>query len=203
MSYAQTAVPDLQPNEPTLALRLKTETATEHERMHQLMHSADVFSSQEKYAQFTLSQYYFQKEVEHLFELEGVADLIPDLEIRGRSTQALLDLHDLNIQPAGTILKSQYASLPEALGWIYVSEGSTLGAAFLFKQAQKQLGFTAEFAARNLAAYPEGRTVVWKRFVQSLDQADFTSAEKDQVVQGALDAFAYFGDALIELDQLK
>lgn len=186
-----------------LALRLKTETAAEHERMHQLMNVADVFSSQQKYAQFTLSQYYFQKEIEHLFELDGVADLIPDLDIRGRSAQALLDLNDLDVQPAGMTLSSQNASLPEALGWIYVSEGSTLGAAFLFKQAQKSLGYTAEFAARNLAAYPEGRAVVWKRFVQALDQADFSTAEKDQVVQGALDAFAYFGQALIELDQLK
>lgn len=186
-----------------LALRLKTETASEHERMHQLMNAADVFSTAEKYAQFTLSQYYFQKEIEHLFELEGVADLIPDLEIRGRSAQALLDLKDLNIEPQGTELKSKNASLTEALGWIYVSEGSTLGAAFLFKEAQKRLGYSADFAARNLAAYPEGRAIVWKRFVQALDQAEFTQTEKDQVVKGALDAFAYFGQALVNLDQLK
>lgn len=27
--------------------------------------------------------------------------------------------------------------MPVALGWLYVSEGSTLGAAFLFKEAQE------------------------------------------------------------------
>lgn len=198
-----TTATDVQNQHSSLAYRLKTETASEHERMHQLMNRADVFSSSEKYAQFTLSQYYFQKEIEHLFELDGVADLIPDLDIRGRSAQALLDLNDLNIQPVGTTQKSCHASVAEALGWIYVSEGSTLGAAFLFKQAQKSLGYSAEFAARNLAAYPEGRAVVWKRFVQALDQAEFTLAEKDQVIQGALDAFAYFGHALLQLDQLK
>jgi len=42
----------------------------------------------------------------------------------------------LGIQPAGQTLQSAEVKLPEALGWIYVSEGSTLGAAFLFKQAQ-------------------------------------------------------------------
>lgn len=52
----------------SLSLRLKQETAAEHERMHQLMSQAKVFSSKEKYAQFTLSQYYFQREIEHLFE---------------------------------------------------------------------------------------------------------------------------------------
>ncbi|WP_141738480.1 biliverdin-producing heme oxygenase [Acinetobacter proteolyticus] len=186
-----------------LSQRLKQETAAEHERMHNLMAQADVFSSKEKYGQFTLSQYYFQQEIEHLFEKEGVAGLIPDLGIRGRSQQAFDDLQDLGIQPAGQTLQSAEVKLPEALGWIYVSEGSTLGAAFLFKQAQKQLGFSETFSARNLAAYPEGRAKVWKRFVEALDEADFDQVLQDRVVQGALDAFGYFGKALIQLDELK
>ncbi|MGT2549973.1 biliverdin-producing heme oxygenase [Acinetobacter geminorum] len=187
----------------SLSLRLKQETAAEHERMHQLMSKAKVFSSKEKYAQFTLSQYYFQREIEHLFEKEGVAGLIPDLDIRGRSKQALADLNDLGIQPNGQQLQSENVQLPEALGWIYVSEGSTLGAAFLFKEAQKHLGFSETFAARNLAAYPEGRAKVWKRFVQALDETGFDQIQQDRVVQGALDAFGYFGQALDQLDKLK
>ncbi|MEQ1136185.1 biliverdin-producing heme oxygenase [Acinetobacter seifertii] len=187
----------------SLSLRLKQETAVEHERMHQLMSEAKVFSSKEKYAQFTLSQYYFQREIEHLFEKEGVAELIPDLDIRGRSKQALADLNDLGIQPNKQQLHSENVQLPEALGWIYVSEGSTLGAAFLFKEAQKHLGFSETFAARNLAAYPEGRAKVWKRFVQALDKTGFDQTQQDRVVQGALDAFGYFGQALDQLDELK
>lgn len=187
----------------SLSLRLKQETAAEHERMHQLMSEAKVLSSKEKYAQFTLSQYYFQLEIEHLFEKEGVAGLIPDLDIRGRSKQALADLNDLGIQPNGQQLQSENVQLPEALGWIYVSEGSTLGAAFLFKEAQKHLGFSETFAARNLAAYPEGRAKVWKRFVQVLDETGFDQTQQDRVVQGALDAFGYFGQALDQLDELK
>lgn len=187
----------------SLALRLKTETAAEHERMHQLMGQADVFSSREKYSQFTLSQYYFQLEIEHLFEKDQVADHIPDLDIRGRSEQAKLDLQDLGVQAQGQALVSEQVTFPAALGWIYVSEGSTLGAAFLFKEAQKHLGLSAENGARNLAAYPEGRAKVWKRFVQALDEAQFNKEQQDQVVQGALDAFNYFGELLINVDQLK
>ncbi|WP_151777958.1 biliverdin-producing heme oxygenase [Acinetobacter brisouii] len=193
----------LNQNVTTLSQRLKTETASEHERMHQLMGQADVFATPEKYAQFTLSQYYFQQEIESLFDKDDVADLIPDLEIRGRSQQALLDLQDLSVEPQGSELQSKNVTLPAALGWIYVSEGSTLGAAFLFKEAQNRLGFSTEFAARNLAAYPEGRAKVWKRFVQALDDAQYSKEQQDQVIQGALDAFAYFGDALEQLDQLK
>jgi len=187
----------------SLALRLKTETAAEHERMHQLMGKADIFATLAKYTQFTLSQYYFQLEVEHLFEQDQVSKLIPDLDIRGRSEQARLDLQDLQLNPQGQELVSKNVQFPAALGWIYVSEGSTLGAAFLFKEAQNRLGLTAEHGARNLAAYPEGRAKVWKRFVQALNDAELSQQEQDQVVQGALDAFNHFGELLIQLDELK
>ena len=186
-----------------LSYRLKHETASEHERMHVLMSKADIFSSKEQYGKFTLSQYYFQKEIENLFNTQGIAELIPDLGIRGRSDQALKDLTDLEIQPQGQKSQTENIKLPEALGWIYVSEGSTLGAAFLFKEAKEKLGLSETYAARNLAAYPEGRAKVWKRFVESLDESGFDTPLQDRVVQGALDAFEYFGQALIQLKELK
>lgn len=177
----------------SLALRLRTETASQHEYMHQLMEQAQVFKDIEHYAQFTLAQYYFQKNVEYLFNLTQVSALISDLDIRGRSQSALLDLQDLNLQVESLKLMTADIGFPEALGWIYVSEGSTLGAAFLFKQAQQHLGLSAEFAARNLAAYPEGRAKVWKHFIAELDQAELSQEQQDQVIEGARQAFDYFG----------
>jgi len=182
-----------------LASRLKTETASQHEYMHQLMEKAQVFKDVAHYAKFTLSQYYFQKNVEYLFQHSKVADLISDLDIRGRSQAAYLDLQDLQIEPESLALVTEKIGFPEALGWIYVSEGSTLGAAFLFKQAQQSLGFSADFAARNLAAYPEGRAKVWKHFIEELDQADFTQDEQDRVIYAAQQAFDYFGALLKDI----
>jgi heme oxygenase len=67
-----------------------------------------------------LSQYYFQQEIEHLFEQEGVAGLIPDLGIRGRSQQAFADLQDLGIQPAGQPLQVQRLNyLKLSAGFMY------------------------------------------------------------------------------------
>lgn len=177
----------------SLALRLKNETASQHEYMHQLMEQAQVFKDVQHYAQFTLAQYYFQKNVENVFDLAEVATLISDLDIRGRSQSALLDLQDLNQQVESLKLMTEGIGFAEALGWIYVSEGSTLGAAFLFKQAQQHLGFSAEFGARNLAAYPEGRAKVWKHFIAELDQAELSQQQQDQVIEGARQAFDYFG----------
>ncbi|EPF88113.1 heme oxygenase [Acinetobacter gyllenbergii] len=179
-----------------LALRLKNETVSQHEYMHQLMHQAQVFLDSQHYAQFTLGQYYFQQNVEHLFRHPEVSALITDLDIRGRSQAALLDLYDLGIKPDAQQLVTEKVGFAEALGWIYVSEGSTLGAAFLFKQAQQQLGLSADFGARNLAAYPEGRAKVWKHFINELDTAELSQHEQEQVIQGAKQAFDYFGSLL-------
>ncbi|NNP70075.1 biliverdin-producing heme oxygenase [Acinetobacter sp. Ac_5812] len=183
-----------------LASRLKNETASQHQQMHLLMEKAQVFADTQRYAKFTLAQYYFQQNVEYLFRHPEVSALISDLDIRGRSQAALLDLYDLQLKPEAQELLTENVGFPEALGWIYVSEGSTLGAAFLFKQAQQLLGFTAEFGARNLAAYPEGRARVWKHFIAELDMAQLSESEQDQVILGATQAFDYFGSLLKDID---
>jgi heme oxygenase len=188
---------------PTLSERLKKGTASEHDRMEVLMEKAAVFANKHNYAQHTLSQYYFQKDVEHLYHHPEVQKLIPDLDIRGRSQAALQDLADLGLEPQCSDIATEKVGYPEALGWIYVSEGSTLGAAFLFKEAQSKLGLSAEFGARNLAAYPEGRMRVWKRLKVALDEANFSPEEQDKVITGAMQGFARFGDLLESLEDLK
>lgn len=183
-----------------LASRLKNETASQHQQMHLLMEEAQVFADTKRYAKFTLAQYYFQQNVEYLFRHPEVSALISDLDIRGRSQAALLDLYDLKLKPEVQELLTENVGFSEALGWIYVSEGSTLGAAFLLKQAQQLLGLTAEFGARNLAAYPEGRARVWKHFITELDTAQLSESEQDQVILGAKQAFDYFGSLLKNID---
>ena len=143
-----------------------------------------------------MAQYHFQKDIEYLFENDDIIKLISDLDIRGRSAAAALDLQDLNVYAEHQNLATRHVSYPEAIGWIYVSEGATLGAAFLFKQAQNELGLSAEFAARNLAAYPEGRAKVWKRFISEIDQADLNKEQRDLVIQGAKQGFKRFAELL-------
>lgn len=43
---------------------------------------------------------------------------------------------------------------------------------------------------------------MWKRFVQALDETGFDQSQQDRVIQGALDAFGYFGNALNRLDEM-
>ena len=186
-----------------LSQRLKQETAPQHEQMHHLMEQAQPFSSRAQYAKFVAVQYLFQRDVEHLFEDPAVQSLVSDLSDRGRATDSQADLSDLQAPVPDEPIVTQGVTAPEALGWLYVSEGSTLGAAFLLKEVNEKLGLDGQFGARNLAAYPDGRAKVWKRFVASLDAPELDGTQ-DRVVAGALAAYARFGQLLrtqFSLDQ--
>ncbi len=63
------------------------------------------------------------------------------------------------------------------MGWLYVVEGSNLGAAFLLKDAAK-LGLGEEFGARHLAGAPEGRGLHWRTFTAALDEIELTEEEE-------------------------
>ena len=182
----------------TLSQRLRTETSAQHERMHQLMGQGDPFASRQAYAKFVDAQYLFQRDVEHLFNDPAVKAAVPDLQARGREAASLADLADLNTAATVEDLASVGVTMPAALGWLYVSEGSTLGAAFLFKEAKARLGLDETFGARNLAAYPEGRAIVWKRFVASLDTGHYSAADQDAVIAGANAAYDRFGELLAQ-----
>jgi len=178
-----------------LSQRLKSETASEHERMHQLMAEGAPFASRERYARFVAAQYLFQRDIEHLFAAPPVQAAVPDISVRGRAEASLADLADLGTPAPVEDIATADVAMPEALGWIYVSEGSTLGAAFLLKEAGEKLGLDASFGARNLAAYPEGRMRVWKRFVEALD-AEALQAVQQPVLAGARAAYRRFGELL-------
>ena len=180
-----------------LSQRLKTETAQQHERMHELMERGNPFADRGSYARFVAAQYLFQRDVEHLFQDAAVKAAVPDLEARGRQEASLADLADLGAELPQGALGSEAVGMPEALGWLYVSEGSTLGAAFLFKEARERLGLSETFGARNLAAYPQGRALAWRAFVVSLDAPELGDAAiQDKVIAGANAAYDRFGSLL-------
>ncbi|MFH7428943.1 biliverdin-producing heme oxygenase, partial [Pseudomonas syringae pv. tagetis] len=62
---------------------------------------------------------------------------ISHLPARCRAAQPRADLSDLNVDiPPSVAGAVQGSSTAEALGWLFVSEGSKLGAAFLIKRAE-------------------------------------------------------------------
>ena len=147
--------------------RLNQITHEPHSKLDTLVKAHAPFETRANFARFVVAQYLFQSELVELYN---------DVELTA-------------IVPVPGAVKNP--SKARALGWIFVSEGSKLGAAFLIKRAVA-LELSETFGARHLGEPEGGRAEGWKRFVRTLDSLQFSAEEEAEVEQGALDAFNRF-----------
>ncbi len=181
------------PPAPTRSQRLKAATATIHDTLDQRIMALDPFSSPQRYVRFLRAQQAFHAALAPLYAAPQLRALIPDLTERDRSAAIAADLADLNVPPppVAEVAAVEPVDLSTSLGWLYVAEGSSLGAAFLLKAAQR-IGLTVDHGARHLAGHPEGRAAHWRRFTAQIDAAQMTPEEEDRMIAAARDAFACF-----------
>ncbi|MGN8346059.1 biliverdin-producing heme oxygenase [Pseudomonas sp. SMV71] len=172
--------------------RLNQITHEPHSRLDALVKAHAPFETLAGYARFVVAQYLFQWELMALYNDAQLSSLIPDLPARCRAEAARADLADLDTEippPVAGAVKNPTQA--EALGWLFVSEGSKLGAAFLIKRAVG-LGLSETFGARHLAEPAGGRAEGWKTFTRTLDSLVFTPQQEAEADKGALDAFNRF-----------
>lgn len=169
--------------------RLKASTDEAHKRLDAAIMAAQPFASRERYTLFLDVQYRFHADVAPLYHAPELGRLLPDLAARCRFEAIGRDIADLTgMQPSKPEVETGGLDLPAALGWLYVSEGSNLGAAFLIKEAAK-LGLSEQFGARHLAGHPDGRGLHWRMFVDAFNRLDVSPGDEDRVVEGAQSAF--------------
>lgn len=173
--------------------RLKERTGATHDRLDSAIMERKPFASRDRYGCFLQLQYHFHRDVDALYADAGLGELLPDLTERRRLELVARDLADLGLAVSATPEPPAFApaerfALPAALGWLYVAEGSNLGAAFLLKAA-RNLGLSETFGARHLAGAPEGRARHWRSFTAMLDDIPLAEEDERAVVRGAEDAF--------------
>ncbi|MGU3575248.1 biliverdin-producing heme oxygenase [Brucellaceae bacterium C25G] len=173
--------------------RLKAVTTGTHDTLDKSIMTGEPFKNTERYAMFLQMQHLFHRDIDALYDNAELDALLPDLKGRRRFKLIGDDLADMNVvvaeQSAAPIFpSSDGVDLPTALGWLYVAEGSNMGAAFLLKAAEK-IGLSEEFGARHLAGAPEGRGLHWRTFTKALDEIDLSEDEEGRVVAGAEAAF--------------
>lgn len=176
--------------ESTRSQRLKSATHEAHDRLDKRIMAARPFASRENYGRFLQVQYRFHCDMEDYFLSPVLAELVPELADRQRLPQIRADLADLGLPPpeadtAGDRYDGQVAA---GLGWLYVAEGSNLGAAVLLKQAAR-LGLDEQFGARHLAGHPDGRARHWREFTAVLDRIALAPEQELAVIEAASTAF--------------
>lgn len=187
----------------TFAQRLKVETKTTHDSVDNLVMSVQPFASKDNYLKFLQLQAIFHRIVDDIYHDAALNQAIPKLSSMARFATVQQDIQDLEVTPPTIDL----ASLPKptgarAVGWLYCAEGSNLGAAFLYKQAQKELNFDEHRGARHLAAHEDGRAPHWREFVDHLNNLPLDQAAANEAIEGAKDAFTFYKQALRQVFHL-
>ncbi|MFT4253833.1 MAG: biliverdin-producing heme oxygenase [Caulobacter sp.] len=178
----------------TLAKRLKAGTTATHERLDKSIMAGRPFEDRERYGRFLDVQLRFHRDIDGLYQRPELAARLPELDERRRLAAIEADRADLGLPPPEDLPAPAFSAevepdLATALGWLYVAEGSNLGAAFLFKAAAK-LGLDATFGARHLAGHPDGRAAHWRQFTAALDAAGLDAAGEARAMAGAETAFS-------------
>ncbi|MCX2890143.1 MULTISPECIES: biliverdin-producing heme oxygenase [Pseudomonas] len=177
--------------------RLKAASSRDHDSVDQLVMAARPFESRERYGRFLQVQHRFHGSLLALYQDERLNLQLPGLLALSRFAAVEADLRDLGL-PLPSPVQPVCASPAQALGWLYCSEGSNLGAAFLFKHTQR-LGLDGDLGARHLAPHPDGRALHWREFVARLDGLLLDEREEAQVVAGAIAAFDSYRGHLREV----
>ncbi|WP_121119126.1 biliverdin-producing heme oxygenase [Croceibacterium ferulae] len=174
------------------ARRLRAGTGDMHERLDRRINAAAAFDSVAAYGRFVQMQWVFHAEIAPLYRDADLQRVLPGLAARQRLALVAEDLADLDLAPAvepAARFTAGRIDIAAALGWLYVAEGSNMGAALLRKAAAR-LGLSDGHGGRHLAPAAEGPAAQWRIFTAALDAAELDSAGEERAVQGARAAFS-------------
>jgi len=126
--------------------------------------------------------------------------VIPDLEKRNKAHLIIQDLSDTGVSPEVIkglpVYSFKITGVPEALGAMYVLEGSILGGKILYKHINKVLRLDASHGASYFWGYGMETGILWKTFISSL--AEFAVHEncEKEIISSAVQTFTVINNWL-------
>ena len=179
--------------------RLKKETADMHKRLENHPLSRALMHPQLSTQDYVI---YLKKmgSVMSFCEMNifpAVQHIVPDLHER-KKTQLIkddLEYFSAEKEPATNNYEPfNKTSLPFALGYLYVIEGSTLGGRIILKHIQTRLDIDGERGGSFFAGYKEGTSIKWKNLLQNLSDYILDNRCEEETIAGAKNAFSTIYD---------
>lgn len=126
-----------------------------------------------------------------LARVDGLREALPDLDDRlVKAAWLREDLDRLGDAPDLPAAPAPAWTAPEALGALYVIEGSTLGGRIIARELERSVGVTPDAGGRFYASYGDARGPMWTAFKEALDRlGDARPEAVDDVVRAAGDTF--------------
>lgn len=171
---------------------LRSATAPAHQQLDDAV-SQDLDYGPESYVRFLRGLARGILPIEDALERAGIAAFATDWPDRRRSGALKQDLAEFGETLPEGEPSFALAGLPEAIGALYVLEGSRLGSQLLLKQALASDSAVVRNATRHLA-HGQGQKF-WPSFVALLDSSADAQNSPNRVVAGANQAFALIHQA--------
>ncbi|AZA86637.1 heme oxygenase [Chryseobacterium shandongense] len=177
----------------TVSEYLKQNTASYHDAAEKLFNSAKIFNKT-----FTLEDYKKIIHTNYLMLLhsedkifEELKDYSEKLKLSDRKKLPLIekDLKSLLLEKSVADHELELISQHEALGAMYVIEGSTLGGNVIAKQLSKTEGFDG-VTFNFFGCYHENTAAMWKNFKETID-AEVHEKKYDEVLSGAKKLYTF------------
>jgi len=176
---------------------LKEGTAIRHEAVERMVDLPNQLRDADTYADLLARFYGFYLPAEAaLANVSGYDAVGIDFEARRKSHLLRQDLAAVGRDPEAVPLSSDLPavrSLGQALGWLYVFEGATLGGRVVSRMARERLGVTPESGGSFFASYGDRVGEMWAAFRAALVRHATTPRAEEEVVSAAGDAFDRFG----------
>lgn len=177
-----------------LSLSLKEDTRTSHQQLEkQVVQRLKAITTQADYADFLKHFYAYFHAVEQAIAPYITPQVLPDYEERRHASFLKADLETLGSTsdslPAATA--PTIDTTVQALGALYVMEGSIMGGSVIVKMLEK-VGITEGVSF--FSGYGSATGSMWKTFTEVLNAQAPTEADKAQAVATANETFTRFGD---------
>lgn len=175
--------------------RLRQETAESHQKLEDNPLSKAILSpsvSLEDYQTYLTALFGLTIACEdQVFPV--ISHVITDLPGRYKSRLIIDDLLATGLSEteidALPVYRFEFSTVAEALGIMYVLEGSTLGGKILYRHIHEVLGLVPENGASYFWGYGAQTGNLWKSFISSLTQFVDEYEERDGVIDSAKKTF--------------
>jgi heme oxygenase (biliverdin-IX-beta and delta-forming) len=178
---------------------IRNKTAENHIRLEQssiLLPFSKGILTRENYINILQRFYGFFQPLESSLLALPVDSYLPDYESRRKATSLSTDLkHLLNeayLPPSLCSNLPALENISQAMGCLYVMEGSTLGGKMIYKRVQQELGLDYTSGASFFYGYGNETGQKWKSFQQALISFTENSHTEQDIIKAANDTFTMF-----------
>jgi len=173
---------------------LRNRTRAQHARLEERLEIERRVRQRDAYVDLLKRFYGFYVQIEprlaafaRTFEAHGI-----DLAERSRVARLRRDLIALGeraVALPGADPVPEISTFPQAVGCLYVLEGSTLGAQVILKCIRASSGLDSENGAAFFSGYGASTGPMWQAFLKFLSELTFTPHEAEQATAAARETF--------------